>query len=214
MEIEKIKDILVPNYESRKKRIQTFKDISIYLIIALIAIIVSFVVPLLSGCLKGDIGMNFPTTAEGWILYLSINGGTTAGNVALFILFKQQAKINCKNDPNYLKANEILKKHREEKEFIPRSPKSMNKQEYISKLTCIIIFSMMSFITISSLVISFDLITFISCVLSTVVSLIFGWVTMLKNEDYWTGEYLEYALWIDKRTHKDVEEPQGEQNNA
>lgn len=209
MEPDSLKGIIAPDFQTRKQRIQKLKDVSIYLIIGIISILVVFLVPLLTGCLKGDIGINFPNTLEGWILYCSINGGTTAGNIALFVLFKTQAKINVKDDGNFKKANEILRKHREEKEFVPRSPKAMNAKEYISKISCIAVFSIMSFITISSLVISFDFITFLSCLTSTIVALIFGWVAMIKNEEYWTSEYLEYAMWVDKHMAKDAE-TQGE----
>lgn len=210
---EFIKKALAPDVNERQRRAEAFKNVSLYIIIALISIIVVFIVPLLSGCLHGDIGMNFPTTMEGWILYWTINGGTTAGNIALFVLFKTQAKINCKKHPNYIKANEILKKHREEKGFIPRSPNEMNLKEYMTKISMIVIFSVMSFIAITNLVISFDFITFLSCALSTIVALFMGWVTMIKNEAYWTDEYLEYALYIDKQS-KNEEEPQGEIQNA
>lgn len=211
MEPSDIKSFIAPDLETRRRRIQKLKDVSLYIVIGIICILVVFLVPLLSGCLKGDISINFPTNLEGWILYWSINGGTTAGNISLFVLFKNQAKINVKNDPNFKRANEILNKHRDEKEFIPRSPRQMNTKEYASKISCIVIFSVMSFITISSLVISFDFITFISCLTSTTVALIFGWVTLIKNEEYWTDEYLEYAKWFEKNKMKETSE--GEPND-
>ena len=197
-----IEKFIAPDLETRKKRLQKIKDVSLYLVIGIICILVVFLVPLLSGCLKGAIGMNFPNTAEGWVLYWSINGGTTIGNVSLFVLFKEQAKINVKEDANYKKANEILNRHKEQKEFVPRSPRQMNTKEYVSKIFFIVVFSLCSFLTITSLAISFDFITFLSCMTSTVVALIFGWVTMIKNEEYWTGEYLEYAKWLDSKATK------------
>ena len=211
MEKKDVIGFLAPDHETRHKRMQIFKDISLYLVIGLISIIIVFIVPLLSGCLKGDIGMNFPDTLEGWILYWSIQAGTVAGNISLFILFKLQAKTNCKDHLNYIEANKILSKHRNEKEFIPRSPQQMNAKEYISKIIFIVVFSVMSFITISSLVIAFDFVTFLSCSISTIVALIMGWITMLKNEEYWTNEYLAYAKWFDEQKSKNVEQPQEEE---
>lgn len=207
----KIKEIFAPDIEERQHRSQTFKEISIYLIIALISIGVITIVPLLSGCLKGDIGFGFPTTVEGWILYWSINGGTTGGNIALFILFKQQALINSKKHPNYIKACEILHKYNGQREFIPRSPAQMNRTEYTKKLVTIVAFSTMSFITITSLVISFDFVTFISTFVSVIFALIMGWITMIKNEGYWTEEYLLYAEYIDKL---EAEKPQGDKDDT
>lgn len=199
MNQESLKELIAPSSEERYERAQKFKDMSLYLVIALISLTVVTIVPLLSGCIKGDIGFGFPTTPEGWVLYWSINGGTTGGNIALFILFKQQAKTNSKHHPNYIKACELLKKHNGEKGFIPRSPNQMNREEYTKKILTIIVFSLGSFITISSLVISFDFITFISTFISVCFAMVMGWVTMIKNEAYWTDEYLQYALYIDEK---------------
>ena len=209
----KLKKILAPDLETQKELRTTFRDISYFLIIGIISIIVVFIIPLISGAVYGDIGMYFPKTTEGWIVYWCIRGGSVVGNVAVFVLFKQQAKMNIRNNENYLKAKEILSEHFESKEFIPRSPRQMNLKEYIIKVTSVIAMTILSGVTISALAISFDFITFLSCVVSTVIAICFGWVTMIKNEIYWTEEYLEYAKYVDKKI-KESEEAEKQAESA
>lgn len=201
-EDNKIKKILAPDLNKQREIKNTFKEISYYLIIGLISILVVFVIPLISGALYGDMGMYFPKSVQGWILYWCIKGGSALANVALFVLFKLQAKTNIRRDPNYLEARRILQKHVGEKEFIPRSPTQMNLQEYIIKGITVLITTLGASVTISLLIISFDFVTFLSCIVSTIIALCFGWVTMIKNEIYWTEEYLEYAKYIDKKSNQ------------
>jgi len=194
-----IEKILAPDSTAREEIRNKFKDISYYLIIALISIVVVFVVPLLSGALNGDLGYYFPSTAEGWFIYLTLKIGTAFGNVGIFVMFKLQAKTNVKNDPNFLRAKEILNEVSQRKRmYVPRSPREFNGKEYSVKGITVFLTSLLASITITSLIISFDLITFLSCIIATFIAVITGWVTMLKNEIYWTDEYLQYALYVKK----------------
>ena len=75
----------------------------------------------------------------------------------------------------------------------------MNAADYTTKIVFIVLSTLSSFMVISSIIISFDVVTLISTVLSAVVALCFSWVTMLNNEEYWTGEYLLYAEMLKKK---------------
>ena len=189
----KLKNLVAPDAERRRATQEKLKEISCYLLIGVISIITIFVVPLLSGSIQGDFKMCFPTTAEGWIVYWAISGGSALGNISIFVLFKLQAKINCQDNENFKKANELLAKLNGQHGFIPRSPAKMNAEEYAKKGTTIIISSLCSFVVITSLIISFDLVSFISCIIASFIAIAFGWITMIKNEVYWTSEYLLYA---------------------
>ena len=70
--------------------------------------------------------------------------------------------------------------------------------------------SILASVTISALAISFDFITFLSCLVSTIIAICFGWVTMIKNEIYWTDEYLQYAKYIQRKSKEsaNIETPQ------
>lgn len=202
----KIRSLIAPDVEKRKELRATFKEISYYLLIGIISIIAVFVIPLLSGCVQGDFKMNFPTTTEGWIIYWAISGGSAAGNISIFVLFKLQAKTNSRGHPNFIKACDILSKLNGQEGFIPRSPAQMNAKSYASKVTAILVSSVSSFVVISSLAISFDFVTFLSCLISAVMAIAFGWVTMIKDETYWTEEYLLYAEYITKKMAEESSE--------
>ena len=205
MEIdEKIREALAPSIGTREKFKAAIAQYSIYMIIVLVTSLVVFVPPLVNGCLYGDVGLFFPKNAEGWVLWGITNGGASLGNVSLLILFKIQAKRNVAQNENYKKANELMEKLAKEKSvFVPRSPKKMDAEDYSSKIICIVISTMSSFMVLSSLIINFDVVTLISTVLSAVITLCFSWVTMIRNEEYWTGEYLLYAEMMQKKLSKE-----------
>ena len=129
--------------------------------------------------------------------------------MSILVFFKLQARKNSESHPNYKKACEILNRLAGKKEvFIPRSPKAMNAKEYVTKSVCICISTVTSFFTISALMINFQVMALISCLLSMVIAIIISWTTMLKNEEYWTEEYLLYAEMIEKKLSKKGEEEQ------
>lgn len=198
------------DYNKRNEIVQKIKDYSYYIIIGVISVIVMFIVPLLTGCLQGDISLYFPQSVEDWIIYTTIKVSGSLGNVGLFILFKLQAKSNVKDDEHYKEANAILNKIKERKGYIPRSPKQMNIQDYTRKGIIIFVSTLLSSVVITNLILSWDLITFISCLISTIIALVFGWIAMLKDESYWTDEYLLYAKYIQTKQQQESAEPKEE----
>lgn len=183
----------------RQEIIQRIKDYSYYIIIGVVSVIVIFIVPLLTGCLQGDISLYFPQSVEDWIIYIVIKVSGALANVGLFVLFKLQARSNVKNNEKYLEANAILNKIKEDKGFIPKSPKQMNIRDFTTKGITVFIASLLSSVVITNLILSWDLITFISCAISTIISLVFGWIAMLRDETYWTDEYLLYAKYTQNK---------------
>jgi len=200
-----IRDIVAPDLDTRQKIHNKLTEVSYYLIVGLISIIVMFVIPILTGCLYGDISMAFPKTAEGWILWCLIKIGSAAANVAIFVLFKQQARINVKDNDKYKEALSKVTQIRS-KNWKPRSPGEMNRKEYMQKGTTVFITSLITSITIASLLISFDFVTFLSCVISTIIAVIFGWTTMLKNENYWIEEF---PLWVEYKFNQESVKTEG-----
>ena len=203
---DKIRDALAPDISTREKLKAALSRYSIYMIIVLITSLVVIVPPLVAGSLYGDVGIYFPKTAEGWVLWGITNGGTSIGNVSLLVLFKMQAKRNVADNENYQKANGILNKlAREKSVFVPRSPGKMDRQDYLSKIFFIVLSTVSSFMVLSSLIMNFDVVTLISTVVSALITLCTSWVTMIRNEEYWTEEYLLYAEMLEKKIIK--EEP-------
>ncbi len=193
-------DNLVFSTEQRRKARKAISNNAFYIIIGIASLLLMFVTPLVAGSLRGDVAIFYPTTASGWVLWSLTNGASAFGNVAILVLFKLQAKRNCRNDENFKRANEIIGElAREHEEFIPRSPARMNAREYASKGTMVVLGSLSSFVLVSSIIISFDVVTLLSALISTTISVCVGWVTMLNNEEYWTNEFLLYAEWLKKK---------------
>lgn len=221
-EEQKVKKYLAPTVEQRKEVKKAINDYAYYVLIALVSILVTFIPPLVLGSLTGEFTTVFPSTPLAWVMWGVMNGSTAVGNVSILVFFKQQAKKNCKDNPNYIEATKILNELSGNKNvFIPRSPQKMNSSEYVSKAICIVLSTVASFFTIASLVVNFSLMSLLSTLVSVIIAIIFSWVTMLKNEEYWTEEYLLYAKMVRDQYAKESsessvkeEEPIKETENA
>lgn len=213
-----LKNLINNNVESRTRTKEVLNNYVYYIVIAIISILVAFVAPIAAGSVNGDISLMFPKTRDGWILWSVINASTAIGNMSLLFLFKQQAKKNASKHPNYIKAKEILNKlNGKDKEFIPRSPGKMNSSDYVKKCCTIAIGSVASFVTFTSIAVNFDVVTLISTLCSVIVAVVISWTTMVKDEEYWTNEYLLYAQYVNKKLNPEMEEqvePEKEEKNA
>lgn len=202
-----IDEIVTKGSDVKREITRSVKDYVYYIVIAVISILVIFVPPLVLGGINGDIALYFPETVDGWVLWGIINGSTSIGNMSFLFLFKQQAKKNASKNPNYIEAEKILHKMNGKKEvFIPRSPRNINAKDYIKKSIFIVTGTIASFVTISSIVIAFDVVTLISTLISVIVALAISWTTMIKDEQYWTEEYLLYAQYVQKKEMNSQEE--------
>ena len=189
------------NIDKRIELKESINKYAYYIMILLIALLAVFVPPLCLGAISGDFSLAFPTTPGAWVVWGIINGSSIIANISILVLFKLQAKKNCLEHPNYIKATEILDEVSQIKQvYIPRSPGQMDIEEYVKKVVFIILFTLGSFIAISNLIISFDILTLISTLISMITTLIVSWTSMLNNEEYWTKEYLMYANYIKNKT--------------
>lgn len=200
----KIKELIGPSYEQRNLFLEGLQNISYYIMIVLLSILMLFVVPLFSGCLYGDYMIYFPTTPEAWTIYIIMRASNAIGNVAMLVFFKLQAKVNIKDNKDYQQACDIMNRlYAKTRIARPRSPGRMNAQEYTGKGLSLVIMTILTTVTITALVISFDIISFISMIVSVMIGILFGWTTMIKNEVYWTHEYLLYAQMIQEELNDD-----------
>ena len=202
-----VKKLVTPNVEDRKEIRIKINDAAYYVIIGLISLLTVFIPPLFMGCLSSDIGLAFPKNAAGWILWSVLNISTAIANICILVLFKLQAKKNSRTNDNFKKANDILNRLAGQKEvFIPRSPTRMNATDYTRKVICIVISTLTSSVVLTSLILSFDWMTLLSCLVSIIITLCISWVTMLNNEIYWTEEYILYAEMKEKEIKKKAKE--------
>lgn len=214
MDENKLKNWIAPDIDTRTKRLNTFKQYAFYGVIAVILIIVLFIVPLISGGINAnDFGYYLPKTVRGWIVFWVIRGGTVAGNMCVYGLFKAQAKTNAKDHPNFIKANEILNKLYGTKQFIPHSPKQKNIRDWTTRGVVVLLTTAAESIVIGSLIFNWDNVTFLSCITSSITAVLFGVVTMIKDEVYWTEEYLAYAEYVTKKT-QELERPEKEKTEC
>ena len=119
-----------------------------------------------------DIGYNLPNTKIGWVVFIVTKSVVAVINVLIFHCFICQAKVNVKDDPNYVEANEILGKLK--KEVKPRSPKQFFAKEYSVKGTTTFIFSALSVVALTNAILTFDAIAFISYLLTLIMGTVFG----------------------------------------
>lgn len=109
---------------------ETYKDkfnqYLYYIIIAIVSIISLTFLPAVGS--TAGLEWTIPTTTVGWIVWIVVRLCVATINVLIFHSFMSQAKINVRNNENYIKAVDILM-HSEEKERLPRSPGKYYKQQ-------------------------------------------------------------------------------------
>ena len=162
-----------------------------YIIIGIVSLISLVFLPMLGSTV--GLGWNVPNTTVGWVVWVAVKLIVATLNVLIFHCFMQQAKINVKDNENYKRAREILVKQKE-KEILPKSPSKWNSQQYIKKGSTIFTTTALSTIALTQAILSFDYVSMLTYLFTVVMGLIFGILQMKTAEEYWTDEYLQYAL--------------------
>ena len=160
-----------------------------YGLVFLLSLCMLIFLPMLGS--TGDLGYNLPQTTIGWIVFVVTKSVVAIINLLIFHCFICQAKLNIKDDPKFIEANEILGKLR--REVLPRSPKKFFTKEYGVKGTTTFLFSALSVIALTNAILCFDWIAFLTYVLTLIMGIIFGVLEMKKVELFWTEEYFAYA---------------------
>ena len=168
-----------------------------YVIIGIVSLIALVFLPMLGSTV--GLNWNIPNTLVGWIVWVSVKLIVATLNVLIFHCFMQQAKVNVKDNENYKRARGILV-NQKEKEVLPKSPIKWNSQQYIKKGTTIFITTGLSTIALTQAILSFDYISMLTYLFTIVMGLIFGILQMKTAEEYWTDEYLQYALMKERET--------------
>lgn len=169
-----------------------------YLIITLVSLISLFFLPMLGS----EIGLkwNIPNTSVGWVIWVTTKLIVASLNVLIFHCFMQQAKVNVKDNKNFLRAEELMfeLKIKLKNEFTPRSPKSWTIKQYTSKGVTIFVTTALSTIAFAQALLTFDYVSLLTYLFTIVMGLIFGIMQMKSAEIYWTEEYLLYAKLLEK----------------
>lgn len=179
------------SYEQRVENYQKFKDISYYLIIAVVSFASVSFLPFIGSTLSGDIV--WPKTRMEWAIWIIARLLVSIINIVIFHSFLQQAKVNVKEDKNYLLAIETLAKVNKHKNLKPRSPKRYFGNIWGTKGLSLFVSSIASSVVLAEAMLSFELNVFLSYVFTIFMAIIFGYLQMRSSEDYWTSEFLAYA---------------------
>lgn len=174
-----------------------------YILIGVVSFIALVFLPFLGSEL--GLGFNLPDTVAGWVLYIMKQLLAAIVNVLIFHNFILQARVNIREDERYLEAEEILRNFKD-KTYIPRSLTQFNKREYGVKGATIFIFSILSVFALSQALLTYDYMLLISYILTVAFGLVFGILEMNKYQEYYTGEYLDYA----KKVKREAEEAMAE----
>lgn len=190
-----------------------------YALIFTLSTVCLFFLPMVGS--TAGLTFNLPTTAVGWIVWSVSNICSATFNTLLFHFFIKQGKLNIRDDPAYLSANDLLQKNELRKVETPLSPKEWHSRQYRNKGITLFIFTALGTISFGQAILLFDLVKFLSQLITLLIGLIFGFMEMKATEEYWTVEYPEYAelrvKQLQEEKKKDAENAkklQGEQNNV
>lgn len=179
-----------------RKKLSTWAASNIYPIVIFIAsVLVLVFVPMIGS--DADIGSMIPTEPSQAILYWVLKGMTVALNLTIFGAFRRQAKLSVKDNPNYIKANQILEK-KKPKDYKPLSPVQFGFKQWGSKGGTLAISTAITTVALTNIVLYYDWITAVSCAVSIAIAIIFGLMTLSSEEYYWTHDYLLYAESIEE----------------
>lgn len=159
-------------------------------LVVLLSIITLTFFPMLGS--NVGVEMQFPTNGIEWAVWCITKGMVAAINIMIFHCFHQQGKIKAKDNPVFKEAweRDFNNPH---KEFIARSPKKWNGQQYGRKGATVLITSLLSGFVLTEAVLTYDWVALISYVITITVGVTFGIMQMFANYNYWVEEY---PIWV------------------
>lgn len=186
---------------------KTWLGKSIYgLIVAILTIAILVIAPFISGGTEANLELLSLSTAEEWMIYLTPKILTAMGNMAATICFINQGELNVKDNQNYIKAKKILRETKSKKVKRPRSPSEFFVPMYAKKMMSALVTTALGLVIIGELILNFDVISFISIMVTEISTVVIGLFGMLNTQNYLTDEYLSYAVMIEQESG---EEPEG-----
>lgn len=171
-----------------------------YIIIIVVSLFALLFLPMLGS--EVGVGIKYPDTIAGQVVYWTTKVIVAILNVLIFDSFVKQAKVNIRNHPNYIQANDILMRTRT-KVVNPRSPKKMYAEVYSKKGTSIFASTFLGLIALTQAVLTFDYVSMLTYLFTITMGIIFGVLQMKKTEIYWIEEYLLYAQKVEKEKSND-----------
>lgn len=162
-----------------------------YIIITAACLLMGFVPPMI-GAVVG-FGLLLPTTTAGWIIWTVLQVSNAIANCLMFYAFTAQGKDNIKTHPSFIKATEILRSNEVYKENILMSPQEWEHRGWGKKMAWMAICTILGSTALTQAVVAFDVIRFITQIITIIFGLLFGLIQMKKTEEMYSDYYLEYA---------------------
>ena len=135
------------------------------------------------------LGWKIPNTTAGWIVWIITKLCIVAINILLLDQFIKQAKVNIKDNPKFVEADNFYTLQTEdEEEYLP-GPTEFISKLYRNKGITTVITSALSVFGLTSAILTFDWVSMLTYLFTIIFGLLFGWMTMNKVEDYWTITY-------------------------
>lgn len=170
---------------------EKWKQWQYYTIIGVISCLALFFLPMVGS--EAGLAFRLPNTAAGWIVYIVSKILVATLNILIFHCFILQAKVNIRNNENFLQANEILRVSLDLETLKPKSPEQWAKAVYGKKGVSIFATSLLSAFGLTQAVLTFDWISMLTYLFTILMGIVFGILQMNRTEEYWTWEYLLYA---------------------
>ena len=174
-----------------------------YVIIGIFTFIVLVFMPMLGSSIDG--GLKLPQGKGAWVMFVITRVFIAVTNIIIFYSFMQQAKLNVRNNKEYIEANKILLRVKNKRERKPMSPKKWEASQYLKKGTTLAIGTVFALFSLSQAILTYKYTDLISYVLLIFLATVFGIFQMKKAEIYWTTEYYRYAKMIEEE-NKPAEE--------
>lgn len=174
-----------------------------YCLIFLLSLVVMTVAPMFSPNVNSDLGVAavFPHTPIGWAIYVCTKLFVGTVNLLLFHCFVKQARINIKDNERYIAACKIYEMYHP-REYNPRGPKQYFGQLYRKKGIMIFVTSILSAVVLTNAILAFDLTAFVTYCMTILMGLIFGVLKMKEVEAYWTNEFYDAAMMLQRKHEK------------
>ena len=163
-----------------------------YFVIFILSLISIFFLPMLGSTV--GLGFSLPTTAAGWVVWLVSKLAVIIINMLLFDQFVKQAKINIKDNPQYLEACRIFNTLNPEGEEEILEPDAFLSKLYRTKGTKVMLTSALSVVALSNAILTFNWVTMLTYLFTVVMGIIYGFITMATVEEYWVEDYYKLAI--------------------
>ena len=161
-------------------------------IIVVVACLLAGIVPPFLGTVAG-LGLCFPTTAAGWIVWTVLQVCNSIANCLIFYALTEQGKDTAKKLPSYAAAIALLRQHNISKEVLLISPQEWEQRGWKKKVAWMAIGTLVGGVALTQAALTFDAMRFIVQIISITFAILFGLFHMKEAEYKYSDYYLEYA---------------------